>query len=241
MQLVTLMALQQRQVVCRARTAFNGQSVVCKRAVATPGRQRAVSVRAMVREWPDKEFIAETLSIFPDEGVANVEQARCLYSNGGYTYLDVRTALEVDEVGKIKDSVNIPFMLASKKYDSETRTKTLSVVPNPDFLAQVQKRFPNKESKLLIACSNGTKYSLDVLETLDEAGYVNLAGLKGGYQAWFRTFDNKMQRRRYGEYAEQYSHDGDSCGIHSSGAGFEKMDPQDGWIYPKEWIVVEAA
>jgi hypothetical protein len=30
----------------------------------------------MVREWPDKEFIAETLSMFPDEGVANAEQAR---------------------------------------------------------------------------------------------------------------------------------------------------------------------
>lgn len=51
---------------------------------------------------------------------------------------------------------------------------------------QVQKRFPNKEAKLLVACSNGTKYSLDVLETLDGAGYVNLVGLKGGYQAWFR-------------------------------------------------------
>lgn len=41
------------------------------------------------------------------------------------------------------------------------------------------------------------------------------------------TWDNKLQRRRYGEYAENYSHDGDSCGIHSSGAGFEKMDPQE--------------
>lgn len=32
--------------------------------------------QAMIREWPDKEFIAETLEIFPDEGVASVEQAR---------------------------------------------------------------------------------------------------------------------------------------------------------------------
>eukprot|EP00878_Enallax_costatus_P044439 GHUV01053060.1.p2 GENE.GHUV01053060.1~~GHUV01053060.1.p2 ORF type:complete len:111 (-),score=20.45 GHUV01053060.1:705-1037(-) len=55
-----------------------------------------------------------------------------------------------------------------------------------------------------------------------------------------RKFDNKLQRRRYGEYAEQYTHDGDSCGIHSSGAGFDKMDPQDSWMYPKEWLTVEA-
>eukprot|EP00878_Enallax_costatus_P000376 GHUV01000461.1.p1 GENE.GHUV01000461.1~~GHUV01000461.1.p1 ORF type:complete len:237 (+),score=62.36 GHUV01000461.1:352-1062(+) len=234
------MALQQRQVVCRTRTAFSGKTIPCRRIVSAPVRQRTVAVHAMIREWPDKEFIQETLSIFPDEGVASVEQARCLYSNGGYTYLDVRTALEVEEVGKVRDSVNIPYMIASKKYDPETRTKSLSVGPNPDFLAQVQRKFPNKEAKLLVACSNGTKYSLDVLEELDEAGYVNLVGLKGGYQAWFRKFDNKLQRRRYGEYAEQYTHDGDSCGIHSSGAGFDKMDPQDSWMYPKEWLTVEA-
>lgn len=70
------MALQQRQVVCKARTAFSGRIVTCKKCIAAPSRQRSVSVRAMVREWPDREFIAETLSIFPDEGVANVEQAR---------------------------------------------------------------------------------------------------------------------------------------------------------------------
>lgn len=70
------MALQQRQVVCRARTAFSGKVVPCRRIAAAPVRQRSVTVQAMVREWPDKEFIAETLSIFPDEGVANVEQAR---------------------------------------------------------------------------------------------------------------------------------------------------------------------
>jgi hypothetical protein len=32
-----------------------------------------------------------------------------------------------------------------------------------------------------------------------------------------RVFDNKLGRRFFGEYAEQYTHDGDSCGIHSSG------------------------
>lgn len=32
------------------------------------------------------------------------------------------------------------------------------------------------------------------------------------------VFDNKLARRRTGEYAEAYTHSGDSCGIHSSGA-----------------------
>lgn len=36
-----------------------------------------------------------------------------------------------------------------------------------------------------------------------QAGYTNLVGLKGGFYAWFRVFDNKGGRRRSGEYAEQ--------------------------------------
>jgi len=47
---------------------------------------------------------------------------------------------------------------------------------------------------------------------------------QGGYNAWYNTFDNKLKRRVYGEYAEAYKHDGDSCGIHASGAGFARVD-----------------
>jgi hypothetical protein len=57
--------------------------------------------------------------------------------------------------------------------------------------------------------------------------------LQGGYYAWFRVFDNKLKRRVMGEYAEQYTHDGDSCGIHSSGAGFDRVDKADMWVPPK--------
>ncbi|KIY96928.1 hypothetical protein MNEG_11036 [Monoraphidium neglectum] len=46
----------------------------------------------------------------------------------------------------------------------------------------------------------------------------------GGYNAWYNVFDNKLKRRVYGEYAETYIHGGDSCGIHASGAGFDKVD-----------------
>lgn len=74
------MALQQH-VSTRSRPAFSGLRV--SHAAARPvvmSRRGAggnsVSVKAMIREWPDKDFIAETLSIFPDEGVANAEQAR---------------------------------------------------------------------------------------------------------------------------------------------------------------------
>lgn len=103
---------------------------------------------------------------------------------------------------------------------------------NPDFIKQVEKKFPKKDAPLLVACSDGRTYSIDALEALDEAGYENIVGLKGGYYAWFRVFDNKLGRRYFGEYAEQYTHDGDSCGIHSSGAGFDRVDKIEQWVPP---------
>jgi hypothetical protein len=53
-----------------------------------------------------------------------------------------------------------------------------------------------------------------------------------GFNSWFRVFDNKGNRRRSGEYAEEYSHDGDSAGIHSSGAGFDRVDKIERWVPP---------
>ncbi len=53
--------------------------------------------------------------------------------------------------------------------------------------------------------------------------------VQGGYNAWFRVFDNKLNRRRWGEYAENYTHGADSCGIHASGAGFERSDRIESW------------
>ena len=97
----------------------------------------------------------------------------------------------------------------------------------------MEKRFPDKESPILIACSNGKAYSMDALIALDEAGYTNLAGLRGGYYAWFKVFDNKLARRRGDGYTEDYSADGDSCGIHGSGAGFDRVDKADEWVPPE--------
>lgn len=63
---------------------------------------------------------------------------QCLYSNGGYTYLDVRSALEVDEVGKVKDSVNIPFMICTRVYDAAENKKVIKKENNTEFIAQVR-------------------------------------------------------------------------------------------------------
>lgn len=46
--------------------------------------------------------------------------------------------MEVEEVGKVKDSVNIPFVLAFRAYDSEERKKVVKKEPNPEFVQQVR-------------------------------------------------------------------------------------------------------
>jgi hypothetical protein len=56
--------------------------------------------------------------------------------------------------------------------------------------------------------------------------------LRSPFRNLCRTWDNKLGRRRFGEYEENYSHDGDSGGIHASGAGFEKMDKIENWRPP---------
>ena len=102
-----------------------------------------------------------------------------LYSEDGYTYLDVRPELEVQEVGKVKGSVNISIMNATRKYDPEQKKKVTQKSPNEAFADMVKKRFPDPETKLLVACSDGRKYSMDALTALDEAGYVNICRAQG--------------------------------------------------------------
>lgn len=85
---------------------------------------------------------------------------------------------------------------------------------NPDFVSQVEKKFPDKESKLLIGCADGKRYAMDALMALDEAGYTNIVGLRGGFFGWYKAFDNKGVRRKFGEYAEDMfaAGPGDSAG-----------------------------
>jgi hypothetical protein len=59
---------------------------------------------------------------------------------------------------------------------SATACLPLSTVHCPP---QVEKKFPNKEAKLIVADSDGRTYAIEALEALDEAGYVNMVGLKG--------------------------------------------------------------
>lgn len=184
--------------------------------------------------YPDPVFIEQTKEAFPDKGIANVEEARVLFSCDGYAWLDVRSALEVEEVGKVNGSINVPFEHVMRVWDSAESKKVVKKEPNTEFAAMVAKKFPNKATaKIMVGDSDGATYAIDALEALEDAGYENLVGIKGGYNSWFRTWDHKLNRRRADAYTEEYSSDGDSCGIHGTGAGFERMDKIESWVPPK--------
>ena len=157
-----------------------------------------------------------------------------LFSEGNYTYLDVRPELELDETGKVRGCVNVGLFDSKRVWDSEKGEKIIVKKENPDFIKQVEKKIPDKETFIIVGCSDGTAYTMDALQLLDDAGYINLVGLKGGFYTWFRTWDTNLRRRRGDGYTEAYDGEGsDSCGVHATGAGFERADKIEGWAPPK--------
>lgn len=190
-------------------------------------------LQAYRREYPDPEYIAEVTEAFPAAQIANTEQARVLLSIG-YKYVDVRPAFEWDDAGHAVQAVSVPVMNMERKWSSEEQKKVSIKSENTDFVKQFEKKFPDKDTPILIGCSTGTAYSMNALEQLDDAGYTNLVGLKGGYYAWTRVWDTKLSRRRTDKFVEDYSHGADSAGIHATGAGFENLNKEDSWV-PTEY------
>lgn len=62
---------------------------------------------------------------------------QALFSNLGYVYLDVRPALELEEVGKVRGCINIPIVHARRVWNSQEGKKALTKEENPDFVRQV--------------------------------------------------------------------------------------------------------
>lgn len=200
-----------------------------RRARVAAARPMTVSVKA-INEFGDAQFMAATVEAFPEKMIANPEEARTLFDNG-YIFLDVRPQLEYDSIGSVKGSVHIPFVTAKKRF--EDGKMIVDLEDNMQFEAQVEKRFPDKSQTMMVADSNGQKYLMEVLEILDDMGYTNLVAVKGGFMNWYKHWDNKLNRRRHAEFKENNdtydpNFDGDSCGIHASGAGFQNGDATSG-------------
>lgn len=200
-------------------------------------------------QWPDPELIQSCQEIFPDEGIASIEQARALTADCGYVFLDVRTKPEVDRTSAIglgrQKAFQVPIINGVSQWSSEANDKVIVQSPNTDFVAQCQKVGLTPESKIVVYCSDGRKRSIMALIALDEAGYTNIVGMKGGFNTWERVFDKKLVRRLGMSAKEVFGHEGDSMGVHGTGAAFAMMDSVNfdlGPIQdPTDWIDYQEA
>ena len=83
---------------------------------------------------------------------------------------------------------HVPIINATYRYDSEAGKKLMkNQEGNRGFVDEVQKKFPDKNTRIIIACSDGRNRAIQALEALDDAGYVNIVGLRGSYNLVNRT------------------------------------------------------
>ena len=225
-----------------------------KPMITGPSRFACVTTRALY--FPtDTEYIAAIGADYPDAGIANWEEGRCLFSDHGYNILDIRCQAEIDQIGNFPRTLPsahpaaggkfyaVPLITARSQYDSEAGKKVMkNMEKNPDFMRRVEELFPDKaNAKIIVACSDGRNRAIQALEALDAAGYVNIVGLRGGYNMWNRTWDAKMRRRNLpGDFQEEWQHGADGCGVHATGATFQNQDAFQyaDWKDDTEWPTV---
>lgn len=102
------------------------------------GQQRyATKLSLKLQGQHDKAVHSDSVSgILSNMSDRLTSDAQALVSSLGWTYLDVRPSIEVEDVGKVKNSVNVPIMNATKKWDSEQQKKVVKKEDNPNFVAQ---------------------------------------------------------------------------------------------------------
>ena len=162
--------------------------------------------------------------VTPKEGWA-------LLTRGGFTPLDVRSPDEHSYT--VAGAVNVPIISGSWRFDAATKQRAPKEQRRNDaFLRDVAQRFPDASSPLLVHCSDGRSRSMSALRALEAVGYTRLAGIKGGYAAFAREFDAKMQPRHSDEVGRDPWRevdgtaafaDGQTTGL-NHGSSFERMD-----------------
>jgi len=88
----------------------------------------------------------------------------------GAVYLDVRTEAEF-EAGHPKGARNVPVVFFDQAAGKP--------VPNPEFLAVVERTFP-PTAKLVVGCQAGGR-SQRACEILAGAGYTDVTNVRGGF------------------------------------------------------------
>ena len=219
-----------------------------KRSVLRTRAALAAPYRYPEHGFTDK-VIEEVIKAYPDKGIASNMEGMILFAADGYDVLDVRSQAEIEFVGNFPTTKKnkevgarfhcIPLINAVRTYDAVKKEKVYVQTVNKDFKAMIEKTFPDKNAKIIVSCSYGRNRSIQTLELLDEMGYVNIVGLRGGYNLWNRQWDQNMRRRNLpGNFKEEYSHGAEGMGVHGTGASFQNQDAFQyaDWKDKTEWL-----
>ncbi|MFT6146804.1 MAG: rhodanese-related sulfurtransferase [Myxococcota bacterium] len=98
----------------------------------------------------------------------------------GAAYVDVRSVAEF-RAGRPEGAVNIPLL---------DHNSVGMMVPNPEFIAQMQAQFP-ADTALLMGCKVGGR-SAHACQMLAQHGYTNLSNVEGGFLAAGGWLDNGL-------------------------------------------------
>ncbi len=92
-----------------------------------------------------------------------------LVEKEGYQQLDVRSIVEF-EAGHPAGALNVPWM------HMDARGRSL----NEEFVAVVERLFPDKSAKLVLSCQSGNR-SMHALMALEARGYTSLVDQRAGW------------------------------------------------------------
>lgn len=168
---------------------------VCRRCSGR-SRGRAFHVRASVSDYRSGQRLEEAErrweSQVRDGKIRSIDcgSAREAMKHG-WTLLDVRPLTEVKR-GQIIGAVEVPIYVPDSSLGLPSLLKRFSsflmggwwlggthMVPNKDFVRQVQARVP-KDASVIVGCQKGLR-SLAACEQLSRAGYEQLAWINGGF------------------------------------------------------------
>lgn len=175
-----------------------------------PRRQRAMAApvaelqttQQRINQHPDPNFIKETLAAFPDEGVANVEQAlvrrvhfphairitgtltvlikwpQVLYLEGGYKFFDVRSDRERD-FGAIRGSIHVPYTKDKKSWvDGKMSIEKTKI---DGWIKSVNAKIPKKDTKLIVHDMMGKQARCAMIALLIAVYMSELNSMHGSY------------------------------------------------------------
>uniref|UniRef100_A0A7S3QKM4 Rhodanese domain-containing protein n=1 Tax=Dunaliella tertiolecta TaxID=3047 RepID=A0A7S3QKM4_DUNTE len=145
-------------------------------------QKSGIALRGAVRPSSSRRSVVVRAEGVPDTAKITCRQVKQLVNDKGYEFWDIRTPDENAEGAK-RWWKNVPFAFMGEK----------GPVLNRQFKPFLLRALPNKMSRVILACDDGTDRSEMAFEMAQEEGYTAIKVLEGGCLAYleFDPLDEK--------------------------------------------------